>query len=93
MAEPNSRVVFISLSTEPKINRRYSALKARIYQIASMEFAHMPILAMDVLTDSPKVLFIMDEAIATQEHAPLWGPIFLHIRNGGTAIFMGNFNC
>ncbi|CAI7568698.1 unnamed protein product [Penicillium pancosmium] len=91
--DSNSRILFISLNPHPGFYRKYRSLVSRVLHVASLEQTNKPIPAMRALGENPKAVIITDDALATPRYSTVWGAVIRYMRNGGTAICMGDFSC
>ncbi|KAJ5698293.1 hypothetical protein N7462_000298 [Penicillium macrosclerotiorum] len=86
------RVLIISLHYQDVFEESCGRLLAQLRSKATVQLVKDPVLAIQVLESRPSAILITDEALTLKENALVWDAVLRCVREGCTALLMGQFS-
>jgi len=92
-APAKPRLLLVSLTLQSWFDETYGPLLEKIFAKAIIQRAKTPNAVRRALSENkPSAILITDEALTTRKHAQVWDAVLNYVREGGTAVCMGDFS-
>lgn len=87
----NSRILIISLSEGSFFEEISHRILALLKLKTTIQLAKDPESTVQLLAQQPSAILITDEALTKNKYSRIWGAVLQCVRQGSTAVFMGQF--
>ncbi|KAI0889043.1 uncharacterized protein GGS22DRAFT_152988 [Annulohypoxylon maeteangense] len=91
---PRPQILLISLNLQPYFDEIYRSLLTELGTKGKLHRVKKADTAIRLLSENPRpsAVLITDEALTDQKNAHVWEAVLQYVRQGGTAVAMGQFS-